>query len=379
MVMMSGKKGEQSDNKEARKQIDDDNNCEAVAKQTNNNNEHDRKCVVEANTGEKEGVDINDEGGKGMDNEFDIDSLYNHEYDYTDIDGTIDGTDNGMIAWEYVCDDDRKREINREIKDYNDNYNEDDGRGGGSVVNNNTANLVTIASALMNLSRGKEEESKSREETVDEIDDDGDLKPAAKPTEFILRHDKDSVNNNDEGGKGEDKEFDTLFNQNDDNTNIDREGGSGAASFNDKKMSVEHNCVDERTSVGNNKNIDNNDGYNSVDEEGRNSFADNNDGNNSTITKIGNNNSSNSEGSTNQREELSPGKLKLWYDKLSVVQQRQIEMNVNAVLYSGCMAAAPQLFDTTVRQQEADDDDDDNVVGDWNMDDDLVVGGGCCR
>ena len=93
--------------------------------------------------------------------------------------------------------------------------------GGGSVVNNNTANLVTIASALMNLSRGKEEESKSREETVDEIGDDGDLKPAAKPTEFILRHDKDSVNNNDEGGKGEDKEFDTLFNLDDDNTNID--------------------------------------------------------------------------------------------------------------------------------------------------------------
>ena len=34
----------------------------------------------------------------------------------------------------------------------------------------------------------------------------------------------------------------------------------------------------------------------------------------------------------------------------------------------------PRLFDTTVRQQEADDDDDDNVVGDWNLDDDLVVG-----
>ena len=114
MIMMSGKKGEQSDNKEARKQIDDDNNCEAVAKQTNNNNEHDRNCVVEANTGEKEGVDINDEGGKEMDNEFDIDSLYNHDYDNTDIDGTIDGTDNGMIAWEYVCDDDRKHESNEE-------------------------------------------------------------------------------------------------------------------------------------------------------------------------------------------------------------------------------------------------------------------------
>ncbi len=93
--------------------------------------------------------------------------------------------------------------------------------GGWSVVNNNTANLVTIASTLMDLSRGKEEESKSREETVDKIDDDGDLKPAAKPTNFILRHDKDSVNNNDEGGNREDKEFDSLFNQDDDDTNID--------------------------------------------------------------------------------------------------------------------------------------------------------------
>jgi hypothetical protein len=44
--------------------IDYDNNCEAVAKQTNNNIEHDRNCVVEYNTGDKEGVDINDEGGK---------------------------------------------------------------------------------------------------------------------------------------------------------------------------------------------------------------------------------------------------------------------------------------------------------------------------
>ena len=82
--------------------------------------------------------------------------------------------------------------------------------GGGSVVNNNTANMVTIASALMDLSRGKEEEIKSREETVDKINDDGDLKPAAKPTDFILRHDKDSLNNNDDGGKGEDKEL-TVF------------------------------------------------------------------------------------------------------------------------------------------------------------------------
>ena len=87
---------------------------------------------------------------------------------------------------------------------------------------------------------------------------------------------------------------------------------------------------------------------------------------------MGNKNSSNSAGST----ELSPGKLKLWYDKLSVVQQRRVEMNVNAVLYSGCMAAEPQLFETTMRQQEANNYDDDNVVGDWDLDDDLVLGGG---
>ena len=92
--MMSEKKGEQSNNEEAWNQTDDDTNCEAVAKQTNNNNENDRNCVVEVNTGEKEGLHINDEGGTEMDNEFDIDSLYNHEYDYTDIDGTVDGTDN---------------------------------------------------------------------------------------------------------------------------------------------------------------------------------------------------------------------------------------------------------------------------------------------
>jgi hypothetical protein len=230
MIMMSGNRGEQNNDKEAWNQIDDDNNCEAVANTTNKNNEHDRNCVVEANTGDNEGVDIHDEGGKEMDNEF----------------------------------------------DYNDNYNEDDGRGGGSVVNNNTANLVTIASTLMDLSRGKEEESKRREETFDKIDDDGDLKPAAKPTDFILRHDKDSVNNNDEGGNGDDKEYDSLFNHNDDDTNIDREGGSGAASNNDTNMD-------------------------SIDEERGERFADNNDGNNSTITKMGNNNSSTSPGSTNQK------------------------------------------------------------------------------
>ncbi len=91
-------------------EIDDANNCEAVAKQTNNNIEHDRNCVVEANRGEREGVDINDEGGKEEDNEFDIDSLNNHEYDYADIDGTVDGTYNGMIASEHDCDEDRKRD-----------------------------------------------------------------------------------------------------------------------------------------------------------------------------------------------------------------------------------------------------------------------------
>jgi hypothetical protein len=97
-----------------------------------------------------------------------------------------------MIASGNVCDDDRKREHNREIRDNNDNYNDDDGGGGGSVVGNN---LVTIVmSKLIDLSRGKEEESKSGEKTVEEIDDDNDLKPAAKSTDFILRHDKDSVN-----------------------------------------------------------------------------------------------------------------------------------------------------------------------------------------
>jgi len=131
MIMMSGKKGEQSDNKEARKQIDDDNNCEAVDKQTNNNIEHEINCVVESNTGEKEGVDINDEGGKEVDNEFDIDNINNHEYDYTDIDGAVDGTDNIMIAGNNVCVDDSKSESNEEIKDNDDDYNDDDGGGGG--------------------------------------------------------------------------------------------------------------------------------------------------------------------------------------------------------------------------------------------------------
>ncbi len=56
-------------------------------------------------------------------------------------------------------------------------------------------------------------------------------------------------------------------------------------------------------------------------------------------------------------------------------------MDVNAVLYSGCMATAPQLLDTTVCEQEAetDNDDDDNVVGDWDPDKDLFVGGGVAK
>ena len=128
------------------------------------------------------------------------------------------------------------------------------------------------------------------------------------------------MNNNDEGGKKEDKEFDSFFDLNDYDADIDQEGGSGAASNNVTNMA-------------------------SVDEEGGGSFDDNNDGNNSTVTKMGNNNSSNSASST----KLSPGKLKLWYDKLSVVQQRQVKTDVNVVLYSGCMAAAPQLFEKMVR------------------------------
>ena len=96
------------------------------------------------------------------------------------------------------------------------------GGGGGSVVGNNNTNLVTISmSALIDLSRKKKIENKSGEETVEKIDDDGDLKPAAKSSVFILRHDKDSVNNNDEGGKGEDTEFDSLFNLDDYDTDID--------------------------------------------------------------------------------------------------------------------------------------------------------------
>ena len=158
--------------------IDDANNCKAVAKQTNNNIEHDRNCVVDTNKGEKEELDINDEGVKKVDNEFDIDSLYNHEYDYADIDGAVDGTDNIMIAGEHVCVDDSKSESNEEIKDNDDDYNDDDGGGGGGVVGNNNANLVTIAaSALIDLTRGKkEEENKSRD--IAQIDVEGTLSKA---------------------------------------------------------------------------------------------------------------------------------------------------------------------------------------------------------
>jgi hypothetical protein len=104
-----------------------------VAKQTNNKIEHDINCVVDANKGEKEGADINNEGGKEVVKEFDIDSIYNKDYVYTDIDGAIDGTDNIMIAGEHVYVDENKSGSNEEIKDNNDDYNNDDGggRGGG--------------------------------------------------------------------------------------------------------------------------------------------------------------------------------------------------------------------------------------------------------
>ena len=51
MVMMSGKSEETSKAEEELvcNKIDDANNCKAVAKKTNNNVEHDRICLVEAN------------------------------------------------------------------------------------------------------------------------------------------------------------------------------------------------------------------------------------------------------------------------------------------------------------------------------------------
>ena len=41
--------------------------------------------------------------------DIDVDSLYNQDYDCTDIDGAVDGTDNRMIAAEHVCIHDRKK------------------------------------------------------------------------------------------------------------------------------------------------------------------------------------------------------------------------------------------------------------------------------
>ena len=70
MVMMRGKREETSNAEEELvcNKIDDANNCKAVAKQTKNNIEHDRICLVEANIEEKKGVHINNEGRKEVDN-----------------------------------------------------------------------------------------------------------------------------------------------------------------------------------------------------------------------------------------------------------------------------------------------------------------------
>ena len=56
MNILSKKRGEQSNNKEAWNNLDDDNNCEAATNKTNNIIEYDRNCVVDTNKGEKEGV-----------------------------------------------------------------------------------------------------------------------------------------------------------------------------------------------------------------------------------------------------------------------------------------------------------------------------------
>ena len=58
------KRGKTSTDKEelAWNKLDDDNNYEAATKQTNNIIEHDINCVVDTNKGDKEGVDINDDG-----------------------------------------------------------------------------------------------------------------------------------------------------------------------------------------------------------------------------------------------------------------------------------------------------------------------------
>ena len=55
MDMMSGKRGKTSNDKEELvcNKLDDDNNCEAAIKQTNNIIEHDISCVADTNKGEK--------------------------------------------------------------------------------------------------------------------------------------------------------------------------------------------------------------------------------------------------------------------------------------------------------------------------------------
>ena len=65
---------------------------------------------------------------------IDLSEEKEEENNYTEIDGTVDGTDNVMIASEHVCVDDRKNEGNREIKDNNDDYNDDDGGEGGMLL-----------------------------------------------------------------------------------------------------------------------------------------------------------------------------------------------------------------------------------------------------
>jgi hypothetical protein len=203
VVMMNGKRGEASNDEEelAWNKLDDDNNYEAATKQRNNIIEHDINCVVDTNKGEKEGVDINNEEGKEEDNEFDIDSLYNHEYDYMNIDGTGDGTSNVMIASEHGCDYDRKREHNKEIRDNNDNYNDDDGGGGGSVVGNNNANLVTIPmSALIDLSGEKEEENNYTD--IAQIDIKGTLSKAINQNKSQQPLNGTSSNSNSSNSEG---------------------------------------------------------------------------------------------------------------------------------------------------------------------------------
>ena len=65
---------------------------------------------------------------------IDLSEEKEEECNYTDIDGTVDGTDNVMIASEHVCVDDIISEGNREIKDNNDDYKDDDGGEGGVLL-----------------------------------------------------------------------------------------------------------------------------------------------------------------------------------------------------------------------------------------------------